>query len=101
MEVVFPEDFDLTYTANHWSNEENAIQHFERIIVRFLGEKRGELNLPFNQKALLIFDVFKGYTTSAVKEISERNNCVIVYVSANMTNHFQPLDLTVVRQRNC
>ena len=89
-EVVFPEDFDLTYTANHWSNEEKAIQHFECIIVPFLVEKQEELNLPSTQKALLIFEVFKGHTTSAIEEIIERNN----YVPANMTNYFQPLDLT-------
>ena len=50
-EVVFPEDFEFTCTANHWSNEEKAIHHFERIIVPFLVEEREELNLSFTQKA--------------------------------------------------
>ena len=93
--VAFPEDFDKTYTSNHWSNEEKAIQHVERIVIPYLKKKREELKLPSTQKALLIFDVFKGQTTAAYQEVVESNDCVIVFVPANMTNHFQPLDLTV------
>lgn len=92
--VDFPEGFDITCTPNHWSNEEKVMQHIKNIVVPYLEQKRKELNLPM-QKALRIFDVFKGQTTAAFQEVVESNNCVIVYVPANMTNYFQPLDLTV------
>ena len=43
----------------------------------------------------MIYDVFTGQTTENIKKYIEENNCVIVYVSNNMTHYFQPLDLTV------
>jgi len=76
--IVFSKDFDITYTPNHWSNEEKAIQHIQRIVVPYLKRKREELNLLSTQKALLIFDVFKGQTTAAFQEVVESIDCVIV-----------------------
>ena len=58
-------------------------------------EKRKELSLPDEQKAILVFDVFKGQKTERVQSLIADNNCISVFVPANMTNYFQPLDLTV------
>ncbi len=44
---------------------------------------------------MLIFDVFKGQVTEQVNKLIEENDCVIVHVPNNMTDHFQPLDLNV------
>ena len=44
---------------------------------------------------MLIFDVFKGQKTDRVHNTIAKNNSVSVFDPANMTNHFQPLDLTV------
>ena len=51
--------------------------------------------MPSDQKALLIFDVFRGQTTKKVTDLIEENDCVKVFVPANLTHEFQPLDLTV------
>ena len=48
-----------------------------------------------NQKALLIFDVFRGQTTDKVLKVLEDNDILVTKVPANMTHLFQPLDLTV------
>ena len=48
-----------------------------------------------NQKALLIFDVFRGQTTDKVLKIMEDNHVLATKVPANMTNLYQPLDLSV------
>ena len=94
--IEFPNYFnDLTYTANHWSNEEKVIEHLEKIVFPFVVKKREELKLPENQKTILIFDVFKGQKTERVQEVITESDCVCVFVPANMTNYFQPLDLTV------
>ena len=93
--VEFPDDFEVAYTPNHWSNEEKAMQHFQKIILPYVNRKKKELCLPSTQKSLLIFDVFKGQTTEAVQTLMESNHCVFIFVPANLTNHFQPLDLTV------
>ena len=43
----------------------------------------------------MIWDVFKGQVTAKVLEKLQSINCEFVPVPANMTNFFQPLDLSV------
>ena len=40
-------------------------------------------------------DVFTGQTTADVIDCYKKNNMCVVYVPANMTKYYQPLDLTV------
>ena len=54
-----------------------------------------EIGLPDDQKALLIYDVFKGQETQRVIALIESNGCLRVYVPPNLTHVFQPLDLTI------
>ena len=58
-------------------------------------KKQKELNLPLDQKAMLIFDVFTGHVTEKVTSTIEENNCVITYLPNNFSNQFQLLDLNV------
>ena len=90
--VEFPDDWDVTYTANHWSNESKAIQHLQTVVFLYVKKRKVKLKLP---KAMLIFDAFKGQVTNKVTKFIEENDCMIVYVPNNMTNQFQPLDLNV------
>ena len=92
-DVEFPKEFDVTFTPNHWSNEEKSKQLLDNVIFPYL--KKHELGLPGDQKSLLIYDVFTGQTIKNIKEYIQENDCVIVYVPNNMTHYFQPLDLTV------
>ena len=95
-DVEFPKEFDVTFTPNHWSNEEKSKQLLDNVIFPYLKKKKKhDLGLPGNQKSLLIYDVFTGQTNENIKEYIEENDCVIVYVPNNMTHYFQPLDLTV------
>ena len=96
--ITFPDGFDVTFTSNHWSNEEKAIQHIGKVVLPYLKQTREEFNLPPDQKALLIFDVFKGQTTQRYQEYIHNNHMVLVNVPANMTRYFQPFDLTINRQ---
>ena len=83
----------MTFTPNHWSNEEKSKQLLDNVIFPYL--KKHELGLPGDQKSLLIYDVFTGQTIKNIKEYIQENDCVIVYVPNNMTHYFQHLDLTV------
>ena len=94
-DVEFPKEFDVTFTPNHWSNEEKSKQLLDNVIFPYL-KKKHELGLPGDQKSLLIYDVFTGQTTKNIKEYIQENDCVIVYVPNNMTHYFQHLDLTVI-----
>ena len=74
----FPDGFDLTFTENHWSNEEKRIQHIENIIVPYIESKREELGLNPDQKVLCIFDVFKGQKTEKYRSVLELyDNCCL------------------------
>ena len=61
--ITFPENFNLTFTPNHWSNKDKVIEHLEKAVFPFVVEKRKELSLPDEQKAILVFDKFKGQKT--------------------------------------
>lgn len=93
--IDFPPEFNVTHSPNHWSNEDRVIEHLEQIVFPYLLSKKVELGLGEHQKSLLIFDVFKAQITDRVEELLDANNCVYVLVPANMTHHFQPLDITI------
>ena len=59
------------------------------------------MKLEKNAKALLIFDVFKGQTTSVVNELLRKIDLVITHVSNNYKNLFQPLDISVNKGVKC
>ena len=40
-------------------------------------------------------DTFKGQDNEAMKSLCNKNNCELVIVPHNLTNKFQPLDLTI------
>ena len=65
------------------------------VVFPYVKKRKVELKLPEHQKAMLIFDVFKGQVTNKVTKFIKENDCVIVYVPNNMTDQFQPLDLNV------
>ena len=90
----FPASFSLSVNPTHYSNTDESIKYLKEIIIPYVKQKREELGIP-DQKALIIFDVFTGQMTTAVKETIERNNLIVVNVPANMTKYYQVLDLTV------
>ena len=93
--VVFPKGFHVTQNEKHWSNETETVNFIEQVINPYVIDKRKELGLPADQKALLTSDVFRGQTTDHVAQILDSLNIKVVKVLANMTHFFQPLDLTV------
>ena len=48
--VEFPEGFNVTFTPNHWSNEEKVIEYLNEIIFPYCEAKREELDLPLIKK---------------------------------------------------
>ena len=68
---------------------------FNFLIFPYVKKRKVELQLPEYQKAMLIFDVFRGQVTDRITKFIEENDCVIVHVPSNMTEHFKPLDLNV------
>ena len=92
--VVFPKGFHVTQNERHWSNETETV-NFIKVINPYVIDKRKELGLPADQKALLTWDVFRGQTTDHVAQILDSLNIKVVKVPASMTHFFQPLNVTV------
>ena len=74
---------------------------FPTLRVNAIKSKRQALKLPENAKALLIFDVFKGQTTSAVNDLLKKNDIIAIHVPNNHINLFQPLDISVNKSAKC
>lgn len=94
-DFTFPPGFSVTQNPKHWSNEVETLKLIDEIINPYIVKTRIELKLPEDQKALLIWDVFRAQMTNAVKQRLCSLHIECVYVPANMTHFFQPLDLTV------
>ena len=75
--------------------------YLKKIIFPYIKSKHQTLKLPENAKALLIFDVFKGQTTSAVNDLLKKNDIIAIHVPNNHTNLFQPLDISVNKSAKC
>ena len=91
----FPKSFSLSVNPTHYSNSQESIKFIKEILVPYFTKKRQDLGLSFDQKALIIFYVFTGQMTTEVREVIETHNLIVVNVPANMTKHYQVLDLTV------
>ena len=50
---------------------------------------------PKEQMSLVVMDTFKGKENDDLRERCAKNNCEIVVIPHNLTNKFQPLDLSV------
>ena len=92
---IFPKGFSLSQNPQHWSNETETLKLIDEIINPYVINKRKDLGLASTQKALVIWDVFKGQMTNVVKQKLELLDMEFVAVLANMIHFFQPLDLTV------
>ncbi len=62
----FPSWFLVSQNPKHWSNEEETMKLIDKIITPYIVKKREELQLPVTQKALVIWDVFRGQVTNKV-----------------------------------
>jgi len=91
----FPESWDITFSANHLSNELTMKDYVEKIILPYIKDKRRSLKLPGDYPGLLIFDNFKAQCTSDLLKLLNDNYINVTLVPANCTDRLQPLDLSV------
>ena len=59
----FVDNFHITHSENHWANGSTLIEYLQNIVTSFVDEIKDELDLPVRQKALAIFDCFRGQIT--------------------------------------
>ena len=91
----FPNNFSQIANPKLFSYTNKSLKLIDGIIVPHIQFERTKLQLQIDHPALLIIDVFSEQMTPAVLQ-KLRENCIfLVRVPPNMTNLFQPLDLTV------
>ncbi len=88
--VQFPQDWHITFSHNHWANEETVKDYVEKILVPYVSNKRKLLKLPHDYPALVIFDHFSGQMTDIFFELLEENHLRNVMIPANCTDRLQP-----------
>ncbi len=69
--------------------------YIKGILIPYVQKKRAELKLSSDQRALVLFDKFKGQCTSSILQLLEDNDISVVMVPANCTTGLQPLDVSV------
>ena len=95
--VLLPQNWHITCTDNHWSNEQKTLEYIELVLLPYIKNKRNELGLSESFPAMVIFDAFKGQTTDSTYQLLEKNNISVVNIPANCTDKLHPMDLSVNR----
>ena len=93
--VHFPPDWHVTFTENHWSNENTMEDYLDKILLPYIDRKRSENKLDKTHPALVIYDTFRGQCTQKILDKLETNSVHVTIVPANCTDRLQPLDLSV------
>ena len=93
--VTFPDDWNVTHSKNHWSNETTMLEFIDTVLVPFMVKQREKLQLPPDQAGLAIFDVFAVHRTDAVLKRLEECNIKQVFIPGGCTGELQPLDVAV------
>ena len=84
--INFPAGWDITFTENHWSNEETTRRYITNILLPYLDQTKKELKLDADHHALLIFDNFKGQCTENMLTFLDSNNVNVVLIPPNCTD---------------
>ena len=91
----FPEGFDITCNATHWSNETTMLRYLDKIIFPYVSQQRKKLGLSADFPALLVFDNFSGQCTPQLLKTIDAHHIYVVLIPPNCTDRLQPLDHSV------
>ena len=64
--VIFPDDWHVTFTENHWSNEKTMVDYLEKVLFPYVEKKKRELKLDSDYPSLVTFDRFRGQCTETI-----------------------------------
>jgi hypothetical protein len=95
MFVIFPSDWNITHSENHWVNTATQMDYVKNIILPYIRKVRRTQNLSKSQMTLCIFDVFRAQMGEDFLDFLSENNIKVVYVPACCTDRLQLLDVSV------
>ena len=91
----FPNDWDVWHTPSHWSNEATLLRYLDKVFIPYVEGKRQKAGFPPTQRALLLFDVFRGHKVPSVLMKLDEANIDHVFIPPNCTDRLQPLDVAI------
>ena len=74
----FPNDWHITHSPQHWSNESTMVDYIEQIIVPYVDGKREFLCIADDHPALVIIDNFKGQITPKIIALLEKHSIHVI-----------------------
>ena len=80
----------MSFPEIHRSNTSKSVE----FVSPYLKKVKEEKCIPKKQYSLVIIDTFKGHDNYILKELCDKNFCVVVIVPHNLTNKFQSLDIS-------
>jgi hypothetical protein len=96
--ITFPSDWNVTHSDSHWSTEFTMLEFLDSVIIPYVTSTRVKLELPEDQVALAIFDVFAAHRCSSVLKKLSDNHINQILVPACCTSELQPLHLIVTSE---
>ena len=81
--------FLSSYKKKHWSNNKQTLRLIDDILLSYIEKLKKDVNLPNDQKFLLIWDAFTGQNTDAVKNRRFELSILTVIVPKNLTHLLQ------------
>ena len=93
--VKLPKDWLLSFTPNHWPNEDKTEEYIHSVLLPYLEKKGAELGLSNTFPVVVLFDASKGQTTERIYQLLEANNVYTISVPANCADKLQPMDLSI------
>ena len=94
-QFTFPAEWDVWHTPNHWSNEETILRYLDKVFIPYVERRHQEAGFPPTQKALLLFDVFRGHKVQSVLTKLDEANIDHIFFPPNCTDRLQPLDVAI------
>lgn len=85
--VIFPNNWHVARTENHWANERTTEDYIRLIHLPYVTQTRKDLSLPEGHPALVIFD--------RILSLLDDNHLRLAIVPANCTDRQKPLDVSV------
>ena len=83
---IFTDNFDITFTVNHWSNTEKSIGFLKKILFPHFKNAHRVKGYQGEQMGLIIMDTFEGQSINEIAKFCHENSSAEAEVSLNLSS---------------
>jgi len=92
-------DWLMCYSPNHWQKVDTTKQYLINVIFPYCKKTIQEIGGIWNQKSLLIWDIWCSHMNEEVIQLCEQNNVKMIIVPPNQTKDLQVLDVNLFSKK--